>query len=203
MELFYSPLACSLATHITIREAGLAADFTAVGLFDKKTAHGGDFFAVTPKGQVPALRLDDGTVLTEGPAVMQYLADLTPESGLLPPVGTAERYAVLSWLTYVNTEIHKMCLWPRFNPGPPPEAKAWAKGLLESKLAYVASELGDRPFLVGSRFTIADAYLTWALHLVSVAGVVLPPPLARYLDAMRERPAVQIAIATEGMPAPR
>jgi glutathione S-transferase len=133
MELFYSPLACSLASHITIREADIAADFTSVGLFDKKIAGGGDYFAVTSKGQVPALRLDDGTVLTEGPAVMQYIADLKPESGLLPPVGTAERYAVLSWLTYVNTEIHKMCLWPRFNPGPPPEAKAWAKGLLDSK----------------------------------------------------------------------
>jgi glutathione S-transferase len=203
MELFYSPLACSLASHITLREAGLTADLTAVGLADKKTASGADYFAVTPKGQVPALKLDDGTILTEGPAVMQYLADRSPETGLLPPIGTPERYAVLSWLTYVNTEIHKQCLWPRFNPGPPPETKRWVKELLETKLAYVAAEIGDRPFLVGDRFTIADAYLTWALHLVSVVGGTLPAPLARYLEAMRARPAVRTAIETEGMPAPR
>jgi glutathione S-transferase len=197
MELFFAPLACSLASHITLREAGLTAELTAVGLYDKQTATGGDYLAVTPKGQVPALRLDDGSVLTEGPAVMQYLADRSPASGLLPPVGTAERYAVLEWLTYVNTEIHKLCLWPQFNMGVPPEAKKWVAGLLEQKLAYVAGELGDRPFLVGTRFTIADAYLTWATHLVSLVGVTLPLPLARYHAAMLERPAVRDAIAAE------
>src|SRR6185436_20029057 len=103
MDLFYSPLACSLASHITLREAGLTAELTAVSLADKSTSSGVDFFAVTRKGQVPALRLDDGSVLTEGPAVMQYLADQNPASGLLPAVGTPERYAVLGWLTYVNT----------------------------------------------------------------------------------------------------
>lgn len=204
MELFYAPLACSLASHITLREAGLTAELTAVSLPDKSTSTGVDFLAVNRKGQVPALVLDDGSVLTEVPAVMQYLADRNPASGLLPPVGTPERYEVLTWVSYVSTEIHKLCLWPRFNMSAPPETKAWVDGLLEQKLTYVAGELGDRPFLVGDRFTIADAYLTWVLNLVSLLGAVLPAPLARYLGRILERPAVRDAIATESaMPAPR
>ncbi len=197
MELYFSPMACSLASHIALREAGLDAALTAVTLSTKKTAAGDDYFAVTAKGQVPALRLNDGTVLTEGPAVLQYLADQNPGSGLLPPIGSRERYAVLEWLTYVGTELHKACLAPQFNPEAPADAKAWGRTMLDRKLAHVASELGERPFLVGDRFTIADAYLTWALNLCTLIGVALPPPLDAYLERMRSRPAVQAAIAAE------
>jgi len=196
MELYFSPFACSLASHITLREAGLEADLTAVTLSTKKTASGADFLAVTAKGQVPALRLDDGTVLTEGPAVLQYLADQNPGSGLMPVAGP-ERYAVLQWLNYIGTEIHKACFALMFNPKSPPEAKGWGRSQIDEKLAYVAAELGSRSFLVGDRFTIADAYLSWALHLAGLVGVTLPSGLERYLDGIKARPAVQAAFAAE------
>jgi len=197
MELFYSPFACSLASHITLREAGLAADLTAVTLADKKTADGGDFLAVNAKGQVPALRLDDGTVLTENGAIMQYLADRNPDAGLMPPVGAPERYAVLEWLSYVATEIHKSCLWPMFNPGPSEEAKRAARTALDRRLADVADAVGEREFLVGGSFTVADAYLTWVLSLTRVAAIPVAPSLARYFAHMKTRPAVRAALAHE------
>ncbi len=197
MELFYSPMACSLASHITLREAGLDAALTSVTLATKTTAAGDDYFAVAAKGQVPALRLDDGTLLTENAAILQYLADRRPEAGLLAPVGARERYAVLEWVSFFGTEVHKACLWPIFNPGPPEETKAWARTLLDRKLEYVASALGDRAFLVGDRFTIADAYLTWILALARVAKLAVPEPLERYRIAMHERSAVREAVAIE------
>ncbi len=197
MELFYAPMACSLASHITLREAGIDATLTRVALATKTTASGADYLAVAPKGQVPALRLDDGSVLTENAAVLQYLADREPARGLLSPVGTRERYAVLEWLSFLGSEVHKAGLAPQFNPEAPPEAKAWARTLLDRKLAYVAEAIGERAFVVGDGFTIADAYLTWALNLCTLVGVALPAPLERYLAAMTARPAVQAAIAKE------
>ena len=197
MELYYSPFACSLASHITLREAGLDAGLVPVTLSSKKTADGRDFFTVNPKGQVPALRLDDGAILTENTAVIQYLADLEPAAGLLPPVGSPDRYRVLEWMSFVSTEIHKACFAVMFNPDSPPEAKAWARATLPKKLDYAAAELGDREFLVGGRFTVADAYLTWALNLATLAKFDLPPPLQRYLDRMKARPAVRTAMEAE------
>lgn len=197
MQLYFSPFACSLASHITLREAGLDAELTAVTLSTKKTAPGDDYLAIAPKGQVPALRLDDGSLLTESAAVLQYLADLNPGAGLMPASGR-ERYEVLQWLSYIGTEIHKGCFAIMFNPTSPPEAKAWGRGLLDGKLAYVAAELGDRANLVGGKFTIVDAYLTWVLNLAGLVGVTLPAGLERYLEAMKARPAVQAALAAEG-----
>ena len=197
MELYYSPFACSLASHITLREAGLDVGLVAVTLSSKKTADGRDYFTVNGKGQVPALKLDDGGVLTENTAVIQYLADQKPAAGLLPPVGSADRYRVLEWMSFVSTEIHKACFAVMFNPDSPPEAKAWARATLPKKLDYAAAELGDREFLVGGRFTVADAYLTWALNLATLAKFDLPPPLQRYLDRMKARPAVRTAMEAE------
>lgn len=197
MQLYFSPFACSLASHITLREAGLDAELIPVTLSSKKTAAGDDFLAVSPKGQVPALRLDDGTVLTEGPAVVQFLADRNPASGLMPTSGN-DRYLVLQWLNYLSTEIHKACFGLMFNPTAPAEAKAWGRANLDGKLAYVEAQLGSRPFLVGNGFTVADAYLAWALNLAARIGVALPDGLARYLDAIKARPAVQAALAAEG-----
>lgn len=197
MQLYFSPFACSLASHITLREAGLTAELIPVTLSTKKTAAGDDFLAVSPKGQVPALRLDDGSVLTEGPAVLQYLADRNPASGLMPGSGP-DHYAVLQWLNYVGTEIHKGCFALMFNPTAPPEAKAWGRGNLDGKLAYVDAQLGSRNFLVGDSFTIADAYLGWALNLCGRLGAPLPGGLQRYLDGFNARPAVQAAMAAEG-----
>lgn len=203
MELYYAPFACSLASHITLREAGLDATLVAVQLSTKTTATGGDFFAINRKGQVPALMLDDGAVLTEGTAVVQYLADRKPEAGLLPPVGAPDRYRVLEWLNYVATELHKACFATMFNPDAPPEAKAWARGAIPKKLEHVAAELGDREFLVGGRFSVADAYLTWALNLCTLAGVDLPAPLQAYLERAKTRPAVRAAFELEGAAAAR
>lgn len=199
MQLFYSPFACSLASHITAREAGLNIDLIAVTLATKRTADGGDFLAVAPKGQVPALRIEGGAVLTEGPSVLQYLADAAPASGLLPAVGSEERYRVVEWVNYVGTEVHKLCFYLMFAPDSPAEAKAWGRSLLDKKLAYINGQLAGRPFVVGERFTIADAYLTWALTLCQKIGVGLDglSAIGAYLTAMHARPAVQAAIAAE------
>lgn len=199
MELFFSPFACSLATHITAREAGIPVDLTAVTLSSKRTAGGDDYLAVNPKGQVPALRLDEGAVMTEGAAILQYLADRSPDAGLLPALGTSERYAVIEWLAFVSTEIHKTCFYPMFSPDAPAEAKAWARGLLDGKIAFVAKRLEGREFVATDSFTIADAALTWALTLCGKIGVDLAahPSAAGYLARMQSRPAVQQALAAE------
>ena len=201
MQLYFSPFACSMASHITVREAGLDVELIPVLLRDKKTAAGDDFLAVNPKGQVPALRLADGSILTEGAAVLQYLADQKPAAGLLPAAGTRARYDTIAWLNYVGTELHKACFAVMFSPDAPDAAKAWARGNVDKRLAYVASQIGGRSVLVGDRFTIADAYLTWALHLCGMIDVALPPACRRYLDGMEARPAVQAAIAVERDPA--
>lgn len=200
MELYFSPFACSLASHITAREAGLDLGLTAVSISTKRTAGGDDYLAISPKGQVPALRLDDGSLLTEGAAVVQYLADRAPERGLLPPTGSAERYSVLEWLTFVTTEIHKLCFHPMFAPDAPDASKAWARGLLDRKIDQVEARLAGREFVATDAFTIADAYLTWALNLCEKVGVDLSsrPSTRSYLDRMRARPAVLEAIRFEG-----
>ena len=197
MQLYFAPFACSLASHITLREAGLDVDLVQVTLSTKKTAAGDDFLAISPKGQVPTLRLDDGSILTEGPAVVQYLADLKPAAGLMPAAGR-DRYLVLQWLNYVSTEIHKGCFALMFHPAAPAEAKSWARGNIPGKLDYVDAQIGSRSFLVGDRFTVADAYLSWALNLCGLVGVELPANLQRYLDGIKARPAVQAALAAEG-----
>lgn len=197
MQLFFAPFACSLASHITLREAGLDAELVQVTLSTKTTATGDDFLAISPKGQVPTLRLDDGSILTEGPAVVQYLADLSPASGLMPASGR-DRYLVLQWLNYISTEIHKGCFALMFNPAAPAEAKGWARGNIPTKLEYVDGQIGSRSYLVGDRFTVADAYLTWALNLCGLVGVELPANVQRYLDGIKARPAVQAALAAEG-----
>ena len=199
MQLYFSPFACSLASHITAREAGVDIQLTSVALATKRTADGEDFLAIAPKGQVPALRLDGGMVLTEGPAVLQYLADAAPAIGLLLAPGTEQRYRVIEWVNYVGTAIHKLCFYLMFAPDAPAEAKTWAGGLLANKLAYVNAQLLGRDFLVPGQFTIADAYMTWALTICRKIGVKLDelPALSSYLDAMHARPAVQAALAAE------
>lgn len=199
MKLYFSPFACSLASHITAREAGIPLELAAVTLATKRTTDGEDFRAISPKGQVPALRLDDGEVLTENPAVLQYLADAAPASGLLPSPGSRERYRVLEWLNFVGTEIHKGCYYAMFSPDSPAEAKAWARGLLDQRLRYVAARLAGREFVAADRFTIADAYLTWALLVAERVGASpeAHPAIASYLARMKARPGVEAALTAE------
>lgn len=199
MELYFAPFACSLVSHITAREAGIPLDLRQVDLATRRLADGGDYLAVTPKGYVPALRLDDGSLLTENPVVVQYLADQRPQSGLLPPVGSRQRYEVLEWVLYLSTEIHKGILNPIFSPTTPEAVKTHARSVAPRRLPVLARQVDDRELLVGDRFTVADAYLTWALTLCRHAGISLDPwpSLRAYRKRMQARPAVQAAIAYE------
>jgi len=199
MKLYFSPGACSLSPHIVLFEAGL--DFTSerVDLREKKTAGGEDYRAINPKGYVPALALDDGSLLTEGPAIVQYLADLAPAAGLLPPVGDVARYKVVAWLGYISSELHKN-FSPLFNPAATEDMKAHARKMLALRLEYVASQLGDRAFLE-PRFSVADAYLFTVLGWADRVGVSLAewPVLGDYRARVAARPAVQQALRAEGL----
>jgi glutathione S-transferase len=199
MRLYFSPLACSLATRMAVYEAGLPASFHKVTLSTKTLDDGTDYRAVAPKGQVPALVLDDGMVLTEGSAVLQYVADQAPSSGLAPAAGTIERYQVQQWLSFVATEIHKQVFAAIFNPASPDEARGFARSLLPAKLAYVDDHLNGRDYLVGDSFTVADAYLAWVLVLAPRLGIDLAqsPSLAAYAQRIHARPHVARAIGDE------
>jgi len=199
MELFFAPFACSLAGHITAREAGLDLGLRQVSLATKRTSDGEDYLAISPKGYVPALRLDDGTLLSENPVVLQYLADQRPQSGLLPAPGTRDRYTVLEWVGYVSTELHKGVFALIFSHAAPEAAKQYARQLAERKLPLVAERLAGREFVAIDRFTIADAYLIWALNLCPFAGIALDPwpELQAYLTRMQARPSVRDALAYE------
>src|SRR5262245_31237752 len=155
MKLYYSPAACSLSPHIVAREAGIPLELEKVNLTDHKTETGQDYLTVNPKGYVPALRLDDGSVLTEGPAIVQYLADQQPASALAPAAGTMERYRLQEWLTFIGTELHKS-LGSLFNPALSAEAKETAKTSIAKRLAYLNEQLASKPYLLGSTFTVAD-----------------------------------------------
>ncbi|MGZ0802284.1 glutathione transferase GstA [Kluyvera ascorbata] len=200
MKLFYKPGACSLASHITLRESG--KDFTLIGvdLMHKRTENGDDFLKVNPKGQVPALLLDDNTLLTEGVAIMQYIADSVADRQLLAPVGTINRYRTLEWLNYIATELHKG-FTPLFRPDTPEDYKPTARALLDKKLAYIDESLTDAQWISGSRFTIADAYLftvlRWAFAVkLEMAGY---KNIASYMERVAARPAVAAAMAAEGL----
>ncbi|MEN3278722.1 MAG: glutathione S-transferase [Massilia sp.] len=199
MKLYFSPGACSLSPHIVLLEAGLAFTTERVDLREKRTAGGEDFRAINPKGYVPALALDDGTLLTEGPAIVQYLADLAPAAGLLPAVGNVERYKVIGWLNYISTELHKN-FSPLFNPAASEDMRAHARKMLSLRLDYVARQLQEREFL-GTRFSVADAYLFTVLGWADRVQVSLAewPVLEAYRARIAQRPAVVQAMRAEGL----
>jgi len=197
MELFASPMACSLASHITAIEAGLPVKVRFVK--DKKTDDGGDYFAIAANGYVPALRLDDGRVLNEGPSVLQYLADAKPESGLAPAWGSFERYELIDTLNYLGTELHKRIFYQVFAPTSSEPAKQAARALIEPTLDHLVRRLGDRDTLVGTSFTVADAYLVTMLNWFTFLGVDLKkwPTLAAYHQKHLKRPSVAQAMGVE------
>src|SRR5688572_888062 len=158
MKLYYKPGACSLSPHIILREAGLDFSIEKVDLATKKTETGDDFLAVNLKGQIPTLLLNDGSILTEGVAIVQYLADQKPDRQLMPEQGTLARYHALEWLHYIATELHKG-FSPLFNPKAPEEFKTLTREALSKKFAYMNTALKDNHFLLGTRFSVADAYL--------------------------------------------
>lgn len=200
MKLFNSPGACSLSPHIVLCELGLPHELVKVNLATHQTEDGRDFTTINPKGYVPALQLDNGELLTEGPAIIQYLADLKPEAGLLPPAGTLARVRVQEWLTFIGTELHKN-FTPLFKATASADWKAAATSNIERRLAYLDEILAERDYLTGDSFCIADAYLftviNWTFFLkMSLAAW---PALVDYHQRIAARPAVQTAMRAEGL----
>ena len=200
MKLYYSPGACSLSPHIILNEGGFSFDKEKVDLASRKTETGADYTAVNPDGYVPALRLDDGQVLTEGPAIIQYLADRVPEKQLAPPMGTIERYRLMQWLNFISTELHKG-FSPLFNPQAPEEWKAVTTAQLARRLGSVSLQLEGKDWLLGNDFTVADAYLFTVLGWGRYVGIELErwPVLKAYQDRVFMRPAVQSTLKAEGL----
>jgi glutathione S-transferase len=198
MKLYFSPGACSLASHIVLRELGLPFEAVQVDLMKKTTKSGQDFATINPKGYVPALELDDGALLTEGPAILQYLADRKPESRLAPANGTLERYRLQEWLAFINSELHKS-FSPLFNPATPEQTKETARKTIARRLGYVEQQLAGRTFLTGDAFTVADAYLYTVLGWTKHVGLDLAPfpNVVAFRERVDARPAVQAAQAAE------
>jgi glutathione S-transferase len=200
MKLYYSPGACSLAPHIVAREAGLSLDLEKIDLANRTTASGRSYLEVNPKGYVPALQVQDGTVMTEVSALIQYLADQAPQAGLIPAAGTPERYKVLEWIGFIATEIHKG-FGPLWNPTTPDAVKQAAKERLFQRFAYVDQQLDGRSYLTGERFTVADAYLFVVVNWTNFHGLSLGdyPNLAAFMERVAARPKVQEALQAEGL----
>ncbi|MDF3006261.1 MAG: Glutathione S-transferase [Enterobacter kobei] len=200
MKLFYKPGACSLAPHIILRETGKAFTLEAVDLMTKRLGDGSDYLAINPKGQVPALQLDDGTLITEAVVIMQYLADSVPQKNLLAATGEMSRYKTLEWLNYIATELHKG-FTPLFRPDTPDEYKPTVRGLLEKKLSFVNGELSSREFIAGDHFTIADAYLynvlRWARAIKLEMGSL--SNIDAFMARVAARESVIATLAAEGL----
>ncbi len=200
MKLFLKPGACSLSPHIVLEEAGLRYETELVDLKTKLGASGLNYAELNPKGYVPALQLDSGELLTEGPAIVQYLADLVPDKKLAPANGTLARYQLQSWLTFIGTEIHKNYS-PFFNPAATPEMKEMARANLQRRLAYTNDQLAGRPFLLGEDFSVADAYLFVVVNWSGFIQLDLSgwPKLSAFMARVAARPAVQAAMKAEGL----
>jgi glutathione S-transferase len=200
MKLYFSPGACSLSPHIVSREAGIALDLEQVDNREKKTKSGQDFWAVNPKGQVPVLETDAGQKLTEGPVIVQYLADRKPDSGLVPPPGSIDRYRVQEWLNFTTSELHKS-FGPIFRPTTPDEYKKISKENIGKRLDWVDKQLAGKQYLMGDQFTIADAYLYTILRWTPRVEIDLAkwPNIKAYVDRVTARPKVQEALKAEGL----
>jgi len=199
MKLYLVPGACSLASDIALREAGISFDSARVDIRTKKV-DGADFTQINPKGYVPALQLDDGQVLTENVAVLQYIADRNPSAKLAPAAGTLERYRLQEWLSFINSEVHKS-FSPLFSPEATEPTKEYARHYLTRRLNYLQGALGDRKYLMGDQFTIADAYLFTVLGWGHHVGVDLTkwPGLKAYHERVGARPKVVEALTAEGL----
>jgi glutathione S-transferase len=199
MKLYYSPGACSLSPHIALREAGLSVELKKVDLA-AKTYEGGDYLQINPKGYVPALELPSGEVLTEGPVIVQYIADQNPDSRLAPKAGTLERYRLQEWLNFITSEIHKS-FSPLFNKAASDDWKAGVTATLSKRFDFLSSKLQSNKFLVGGQFTVADGYLFTTLNWSRAVKLELGkwPVLVEYHARIAERPKVQEALKAEGL----
>jgi glutathione S-transferase len=200
MKLYYMPSACSQASNIALREAGLKFQLVKVDRHTKKAADGLDFNTVNPKGYVPALTLDSGETLTENVTVLQYIADQSQGSKLAPPAGTLERYRLMEWLSFINSEVHKN-FSPMFRKDAPEATREFALDTLAKRLGYIQHALGSKTFLLGEQFTVADCYLYTVLSWAPFVKLDLGkwPELKRYVDRIHARPHVIEALTAEGL----
>ena len=200
MKLYYSAASCSLASNITLHEAGIAYDLTKVDLAAHKTEDGADFYAIHDKGYVPYLVLDNGEGLSEGAAILQYIADQKPEANLAPKAGTMERYRLQEWLTYINSEVHKP-MGSMFNPDIHAETRAQTIVNVGKRLDWLSKKLAGKTYLLGDTFTVADAYLFTVLNWGQWVGVEIAkwPVLAAFMGRVSARPKVQEALKKVGL----
>jgi glutathione S-transferase len=200
MKLYYSPGSCSLASHIALFETGLPFETDQIIKTTKMTVGGENFMHLNPKGYVPTIKLDDGSILTEGGAILQYIADQKPSSGLAPKAGTMERYRLQEWLTFISSEIHKS-FSPMFNKDASEEVKSYARNMLGKRLVHAETQLANKPYLMGDHFTVADAYLFVVMNWSNVVGFDLGPfpKIKEYMARIAARPAVQAALKAEGL----
>ena len=200
MKLYYAPGVCSLSPHIVAREAGIPIELKKVDTKTKTIEGGGDYWKINPRGYVPALELDNGEILTEGPAIVQYLADQKPESGLIPSSRSLDRYRVQEWLNFLTSEIHKG-FSPLFKPNTPDEYKKIARENLATRFDWLNQQLEGREYLMGTRFTVADAYLFVLLNWTKFQAIDLArwPNLAAFQARVGNRPKVQEALQFEGL----
>jgi glutathione S-transferase len=200
MKLYYSPGACSLSPHIALREAGVAFEPMLASTKSHKLLDGTDYYGINPLGYVPLLELDDGTRLREGPAIVQYIADLAPNKNLAPANGTMSRYRLQEWLTFIGTEIHKSYS-PLFNPNMPEEAKSTFKTKLTSRYEWLNAQLEGKDYLMGEHFTVADGYLFTVTNWAQPTGVDIAAfaNLKAWHARVAARPAVQEAMKAEGL----
>ncbi len=200
MKLYFSPGACSLSPHIALREAGVPFELAKVDLRSHQVKGDGDFYAINGKGYVPVLELDDGERLTEGPAIVQYVADLKPASGLAPPAGSLERVRLQEWLNFISTELHKT-FSPLFDPNVPEAYKEMARKRIATRFEWLSGHMKGRPFLTGERFTVADGYLFVVLNWTNYVGINIDewPALKEFRARVAARPAVQEALKAEGL----
>jgi len=200
MKLYYSPGACSLSPHIALHEAGLAFEPVLASTKTHKLQDGTDYYGINPLGYVPLLELDDGTLLREGPAIVQYIADLAPTKNLAPAAGTLQRYRLQEWLTFIGTEIHKS-FSPLFNPATPDDYKTISRDKLASRLKWVDGQLEGKQYLMGEHFSVADGYLFTVTNWAKPTGVDISglSHLLAWRERVSARPAVQTALKAEGL----
>jgi glutathione S-transferase len=200
MKLYYSPAACSLSPHIVAREAGVPIELVKVDLKAHTLADGTDYTTINPKGSVPLLELDDGDRLSEGPAIVQYLADRNPAAGLAPAAGTTKRYHLQEWLNFVTSELHKQYS-PLFDAAVPAEYKETVKARLAQRLDWLSTRLAGQDYLTGAQFSVADAYLFTVLNWNRWVGLDTArwPVLEAYVARVGARPKVQEALRAEGL----
>lgn len=200
MKLYYSPGACSLASHIVLNETGQAYETVKVDLKTKTTQDGEDFTKINPYGYVPSIKLDNGVVLNEGVAILQYLADKSPDANLAPANGSFERYKLQSMLTFINSELHKM-IGGLFNPTLTEEARQAVIARINSRLNTFSEQLGDDKYAVNNQYSVADAYLFTIMGWLKIFKIDINqwPKLATHSAMMLQRPAVQAALKAEGL----